>query len=95
MILGAFPEIQPSINEVGMFHASGQINAKVLQLSEEKRYSLIMISIGAPGCSGGPVISDIGSAVAIVSQENALVQAEAGPITFISAVLSCYLRELT
>jgi hypothetical protein len=94
MILGAFPEIQPSINEVGMFHASGQINAKVLQLSEEKRYSL-MISIGAPGCSGGPVISDIGSAVAIVSQENSLVQAEAGPITFISAVLSCYLRERT
>jgi hypothetical protein len=81
-------------HQVGLFHALGQVNAKVLQLNEEKRYSL-MISIAAPGCSGGPVISEIGSAVAVVSQENALHNEGAPPIAFISAVLSCYLRELT
>ncbi len=80
-------------HHVGLLHAAGQINAKVLQLSEQRRYSL-MIAIATPGCSGGPVISETGSAVAVVSQENALAQGHGAPITFISAVLSCYLREL-
>jgi hypothetical protein len=81
-------------HHVGLLHASGQINAKVLQLSEQKRFSL-MISVAAPGCSGGPVISEAGSALGVVSQENTLAQGNnAAPITFISAVLSCYLRDL-
>lgn len=79
-------------HQVALLNASGQITAKALQLSEEKRYSL-MISIAAPGCSGGPVISESGSVVGVVSQENTLAQGAAN-ITFVSAVLSCYLRDV-
>jgi len=39
------------------------------------------------------VISESGSAVGVVSQENTLMHG-AAPITFVSAVLSCYLRDV-
>jgi hypothetical protein len=82
-------------HEVGLLHARGDIKAKVSPLGDEKRYSLMISNEIAPGCSGGPVVSEAGTAIAVVSQENNFErEGNPQPIRFVSAVLTCYLKEL-
>jgi hypothetical protein len=82
-------------HHVGLLQARGEINARVAQLSEERRYSLMISNVTAPGCSGGPVVSEAGTAIAVVSRENTFMrEGNPLPIHFVSAVLACYLQDV-
>jgi hypothetical protein len=81
-------------HRVGLLHARGEINAKVAPLGEEWRVSLMISNIAASGCSGGPVVSESGNIVGVISRGNIFERGENDRrIDFVSAVLSCYLQE--
>lgn len=80
---------------VALLRARGEINAKVSQLDEDGRYSLMISNVTAPGCSGGPVTNEAGLVVGVVAREN-ILQREGEPqaVRFVSATPAPYLREV-
>jgi len=77
---------------VDQFVASGAISSKPWRLGQQ-RQSLIITGNVRGGCSGGPVVSEGGLVVGVITEKN-ILQDGAGTIEYVAATPSYYLRQI-